>query len=314
MNGSASDEGALHERGAPPSPSSPPDASSARERLGRFFARRVNRHGWVARRELGQPSPGDDQLRQQLATSAGSTFRQGSGAYSWALRTGLVEDLAALAPGSEQLREAVAPLLTLSGRAGAFGEGCTSARHGHRVCEHFIGGFFAVAPPSARVAPTTLPNGRAYRVESQARFAASCWILRAVLLAGAQDDAGVQRHLSSFGYLLEEWDRWEDFLVPDLAFAALGALAIAPERWRDTRESLLKVVSGRQLRDGTWPKVDFFTALDGLMAVDHPTARELLARALPSLLQRQREDGSFGTVAPDERGLIGLRVLARVIG
>jgi hypothetical protein len=205
-------------------------------------------------------------------------------------------------------------MVGLSGQPGAFGEGCTSARHSHRVCEHFLRGFFAVASASQRVAPATLPNGRVYRVESQARFALSCWMLTVAIRAGRSGDRGVHRHLDSFDHLVGEWESWGDFLIPDLAFSAIGALAVAPERWTSTLESLVRVAAHHQLADGTWPRVDFFTALDGLSRVELPAAKPILERALPSLVQRQREDGSFGNVAIDERGLIALRLLRKVAG
>jgi hypothetical protein len=127
-------------------------------------------------------------------------------------------------------------------------------------------------------------------------------------------DVGVGRHLDSFEHLLGEWALWSDQLAPDLGFAALGALAVAPEDWGTTVERLLRVIAINQLPDGTWPRADFFNALEALSKVRHRAVEEVLVRALPALLQRQREDGSFGSVAQDERALIALRVLIRVGG
>jgi hypothetical protein len=195
---------------------------------------------------------------------------------------------------------------------GAFPEGCTAARHQHRGCEHFLEGFFSPAPPTHRVAPITVPNGREYRSESQARFVASCLALEAVVRAGRAGEPLVERHLASFGSLVDEWAAWGDYLVPDLAFAAIAALASAGPAGAATLEPLVALVVERQQADGTWPQVDLFNALDGLSRVDPKLSRPALARAAPTLLRRQRDDGSFGSYAADERALIALRVLLAV--
>src|SRR4029453_13069007 len=66
-----------------------------------------------------------------------------------------------------------------------------------RNCEHFMKGFFAVAPATERVSPLTLPTGKVIRSEGTARFAASCLALRAVMLAGQESHAGVRKHIES---------------------------------------------------------------------------------------------------------------------
>src|SRR5215208_4474008 len=81
-------------------------------------------------------------------------------------------------PGCSQLMEWV---LGLQGRPGAFSQGCSRIRHAHRVCEHFISGFFSPAPPEVRLPPVMLPNGKVFRAGPAARFAVSCLALRAVL-------------------------------------------------------------------------------------------------------------------------------------
>ncbi|MGE0440315.1 MAG: hypothetical protein AB7L66_08960 [Gemmatimonadales bacterium] len=288
------------------------DPSHSLERVAAFFDRRTTRQAWVARRAVGRTFRSDDELRAQLIGKAGGALSRAGGLKEPVVVVGLLEDLVDLEAPPEALGPAVTSLLALGGRPGAFGEGCTAARHNHRVCEHFIGGFFSPAPPTQRVAPVTLPNGRAYRIESQARFAVSCWILQVVLRAGQVGDPSAVRHLDSFTNLLEVWEAWDDMLHPDLAFGAAAALAAAPERWRSAQEALVRLIGNHQLPDGTWPRVDFFTALDGLSRVNDAVARPLLERAVPGLLQRQREDGSFGSVALDDRALIGLRVLLRV--
>lgn len=267
----------------------------------------------MARRILGHAFPSDDVLRDQLIGRAQSRLRPDGGAADTPTVIGALADLIAL-DGPAPLRDkSLDWLLGLVGKPGAFGEGCTAARHARRVCEHFLGGFFAVAPPAQRVAPATLPNGKVYRIESQARFATSVWALEVATEGGRSHDPGVQKHLDSFAHLVIEWDRWDEFLPPDLAFNAISALGVAPERWRPVLESLLRIVAHHQAADGTWPRVDFFNALAGLARVDHPLVLPMIERALPGLIQRQRDDGSFGNVAPDERALVGFQVLRRLV-
>lgn len=252
-------------------------------------------------------------LRDQLIGSIAAGIRPDGKAADFPATALAVLDLVDLDAPPSQLDPPLSWIMEQANRPGWFGEGCTAARHAHRVCEHFVSGFFSPAPPSERAAPASMPNGKVYRVESQARFAVSCLALTAVLRGGRAHEPAAQRHLDSFSNLQLEWDTWGEFLVPDLAFNALAALAAAPERWRPTLESMVRLIGNQQLRDGTWPKADFFNALDGLCRVDHLLVGPILDQALPGLLQRQRDDGSFGNVAADERSLIGLRVLERVV-
>lgn len=291
-----------------------PMTTAALEKLTGFFDRRNTRQAWVARRIQGHGFGSDDVLRDQLVRSALGLLAADGPAGDPLRTVATIETLVDLGAPADRLVGGLDSLLRTADKPGAFGEGCTAARHAHRVCEHFLGGFFAVAAPTQRVAPAALPNGRVHRVESQARFAMSCWILQVVIRAGRIGEPTVQRHLDSFVHLLPEWEAWGDFLVPDLAFSAMGALGVAPERWRPTLEALVRMAGNQQLADGTWPRVDFFNALCGLSRVDHPLVDSIFERALPGLLQRQRDDGSFGNVAADDRGLIALRVLRRLQG
>ena len=266
----------------------------------------------MARRSFGRAFASDAVLREQLIGSVAATIRADGSAADFPATALAVLDLIDLDAPSSRIQSSLDWLIAQANRPGAFGEGCTAARHAHRVCEHAVGGFFSPAPPSQRAAPASMPNGKVYRVESQARFAASCLALTAVLRAGRAHEPAVQRHLDSFSNLQLEWETWGDFLVPDLAFNAIAALAVAPERWQPTLEAMVRLAGNQQLHDGTWPRVDFFNALDGLCRANHPLVGPILEQALPGLLQRQRDDGSFGNVAADERALVGLRVLERV--
>ena len=55
-------------------------------------------------------------------------------------------------------------LMGRQGQPGAYGEGCDKARHAQHLCEHWARGFFSPAPAEVRMAPITLPNGKAFRV------------------------------------------------------------------------------------------------------------------------------------------------------
>lgn len=267
----------------------------------------------MARRSFGRAFGSDAVLREQLIGSIAATIRPDGRAADFPATALAVLDLVDLETPLSRLQAPLDWLMAQAGRPGGFGEGCTAARHAHRVCEHFVAGFFSPASPGARAAPVSMPSGKVYRVESQARFAVSCLALTAVLRGGRAHEPAVKRHLDSFTNLQLEWETWGEFLVPDLAFNAMAALAVAPERWRPTLEAMVRLVGNQQLGDGTWPKADFFTALEGLCRVNHPLVGPILEQALPGLLQRQRDDGSFGNVAADERALIGLRVLERVV-
>jgi hypothetical protein len=164
------------------------------------------------------------------------------------------------------------------------------------------------------VAPITVATGRTYRSEPHARFALSCVALGAVLRAGASIERAIERHLDSLGLLVPVWAEWGEVLTPDLAPAALAALAEAPERWQPLGVTLAGLIAKRQRDDGTWPRVDFFDAVNSLSLLRDDAAVPVLIRASGSLVQRQREDGSFGSVARDERSLVALRALLRVEG
>jgi hypothetical protein len=269
----------------------------------------------LARRWLGTSLAQDELIAEQLLDRVAATLRPDGSVAGAALPT-----FTALIEAADlDRRHPVVPRLlgwtyALRGKPGAFNEGCTAARHPRRTCEHFLGGFFSPGPLTVRMAPLTFPNGVSFRVEAHARFALSCLALRAVLAAGGERDPLVERHLDSFAHLIPEFGAWSDSLPPDLALVALSALAYAPHRQGDTVEQLVRMIAARQLSDGSWPRADFFHALDALSLIDHPESRPILERALPALLVRQRDDGSFGSAAQEERALIGLRVLLELEG
>jgi hypothetical protein len=200
-------------------------------------------------------------------------------------------------------------MMALQEKPGGFGEGCDRERHARRLCEHFVVGFFAPAPPEQRLAPVTLPNGKVYRAEPAARFALSCLALRAALRAGRRDPAGVHRHLASLACLAEQWTSWTGYFAPDLIVAALHALALAGEEKAPLVRRLTALVAAHQAEDGGWPSADFFHVLEVLRATGDPTALAAVRRAVPALVAKQRPDGTFGSTAQQERALIALRAV-----
>jgi hypothetical protein len=209
----------------------------------------------------------------------------------------------------EERRRIMDRVLELQEKPGAFSRGCSPTRHSHRVCEHFISGFFSPAPPEQRLAPVMLPNGKVFRAEPAARFAISCLALRAVLRSRMESQPAVERHLASLLQLQEQWTDWNGYFSGDTIVAGVHALALMSRSRGDLTGRLTTIIVAHQASDGTWAHADLFHTLEALVALGTREALEAVRRALPALLSRQREDGSFGTTAQQERGLIALRAL-----
>ncbi len=293
--------------------------NGALERLGSFFEERSSRQGILARSLLGRPGRGDAELRSRLIREMRAETRiDGSVGGSVVPTIWRAIELMELGHSGDEAGtiRVMGWVLALQELPGGFAEGCTQARHRQKVCEHFIGGFFAPAPPHMRVSPVTLPNGKVFRAEGAARFAVSCLALRAALMAGYERRPGVIRHLESLVLLHEQWQDWKGYFAPDMIVSALGALALAPPPHRTVLDSAAKFVAANQLQDGTWPNADLFHTLEALLLAGTSQARRAVVRAVPGLLAMQRPDGSFGSTAREERALIALRALleARRVG
>lgn len=287
-------------------------SAEAVERLALYFRAGPTRQAYLARRALGRPHPTDEalaeRLRQELAAGVRADGSVSGGAVPTIWRVHELLDLGQ-PEASPAVTRAMTWLLDQQDRPGAFHDGCDRARHGRRLCQHYIAGFFAPAPPTQRLTPVTLPTGKVFRVELAARFAISCLALRAALRAGYGARPAVRRHLQSLVHISEQWTEWNDYFAPDVIVAGLHALAIAGEEYRDVVRRLVDLVTANQMVEGDWPSADLFQVLDALRAADTTDAQVTVRRATTALVARQRADGTFGGSAQQERALIGLHAL-----
>jgi hypothetical protein len=282
------------------------------ERLSLYFAEIPTRQGVLARRALGLPAPGDDLLiRGLLEDMRNETRVDGSIAGAVVPIIWRAHEFMDLGYRGDETSCAriMGWILQLQQKPGAFSQGCTPTRHAHRVCEHFISGFFSPAPPEQRLAPVMLPNGKVFRAEPAARFAISCLALRAALRGRFEGLPLVDQHLASLAHLLDQWNDWNGYFAADTIVAGIHALAVVSQPHGAILSRLASIIAAHQAEDGTWPHADLFHTLETLLALRSVEAHAAVRRAVPAVLARQRIDGSFGPTAQHERALIALRSL-----
>ncbi len=291
--------------------------ASALERAAEVFAPRNSRPALQAREALGRAAPRDAAAREALVQGLQQGLRPDGSVGGAAIPTiWRAIELMELGHSGQEPTTArlVGWVLATAGQPGAFGEGCHPARHEQKACEHYLAGFFAPAPAGERLAPITLPCGKTFRAEAQARFAVSCLGLRAVIQAGLAGRASVKKHLTSLSLLAEVWTDWGGYWAPDLVASALHPMASAPPVHRGATLKTAAFIAENQREDGTWSNADLFHTLEALLAANTPPARKAVARAVPALLALQRKDGSFGPTAQEERALIAVRAMVAVGG
>jgi Arc/MetJ family transcription regulator len=282
------------------------------ERLRLYFASSPTRQGLLARRALEQPAPDDELLAQRLIDELKRGIpRDGGGAGPVVPAIWRAHELLDLGCGDHdpECVRLTRQLLSLQELPGAFSQGCSRTRHAHRVCEHFISGFFSPAPPEQRLAPVMLPNGKVFRAEPAARFAVSCLALRVAVRSPTDNRPALEQHRRSLLQLSEQWTDWNGYFAGDAIVAGIHALACVSGIDRTCLSRLASLIAGEQSADGSWPHSDFFATLEALRALGTPEAHAAVRRAVPTLVTRQRIDGSFGTTAQQERALIALRAL-----
>jgi hypothetical protein len=266
----------------------------------------------LARRALGRPATDDDSLIRHLVEELeNDELAEGNTAGAVVPIIWRAHELFDLGCEVDQPEcgRIIAQVLALQEQPGAFSHGCSRTRHTHRVCEHFISGFFSPAPPEHRVAPLMLPNGKVFRAEPAARFAVSCLAFRAALRGHFDNRAHVERHLISLVELSKQWTRWDGYFGGDAIVAGIHALACVAKLRDGLAQKLAGMITSQQAPDGTWPRADLFATLDALLALGTPEAQSAVRRAVPALMERQRMDGSFGSTAQQERALIALKAL-----
>ncbi len=277
-----------------------------------FFHQRQTRAGVVARRTLGISLSGDDQLTDQLIRERRRKTRLDGGIGGWVVATtwsALELMQLGCAPDHTGVDRMIGYLLARQDQPGRFGESCSPRRHEIGHCHHFTSGFFSSGTVDDPVAPVTFPNGTLIHDEWEARFAVSCYALRAALQARHERREAVRRHLDSLFHLIERWENQEFVAAPDLQFIVAAAVALAPLEDRDRTAMLVRHLAGAQQPDGTWERVWLFNALDAMLLAPWPEALEAARQAGPALVDRQQPSGAFDETDNEEIALIALRAL-----
>jgi hypothetical protein len=115
--------------------------------------------------------------------------------------------------------------------------------------------------------------------------------------------------VQSLARVSEQWREWTGYFSPDVIVAGLHALAVAGPEHGPTVRRLVGLITANQGLQGEWPNADLFQVVDALEAAGTLEAQVTVRRVADILAERQRADGTFGSVAQQERALIGLRAL-----
>jgi hypothetical protein len=296
----------------------------ALERAAEYFRDRPTRQGLVARRLLDTSLDGDLKLAQQLLKERRAKLRADGSvagdlvATAWLVWEQLDIAEAGLAPHGLQslldtpaIQRPVRWMLGRQDRDGAWGvvpAARAKKRRKQPEGDSIIGGFFAYRGSGRPVRKLLLPNGSAVVGDQACRFLASCFALRTVLRAGREHETLVRRHIGSLLHLPRLWDTWGGHWNPALMAAALAAVAWAPFPFRAQLPILAEHLAVNQKPDGTWRNLDIAHAVEALIAVPLPQARESVALAAPRLAKLQGPTGAVGTGPQvEERTLIALK-------
>jgi hypothetical protein len=285
---------------------------SALERARGFFAARETRAGLVGRGLLQASEPHDAELadhlireirrRTRLDGSMGGSLVDTAWAACELMDLGCLRDCAALV-------RIVGYLLSRQNAPGHYAEGCSEERHRDGCCHHALRGFFSPAVRDVEIAPLVFPTGVTVSDEEDARFAASCFALRAVLRAGEDRRNAVRDHASSLVASRCFRAPWERGTGPNLFFFALGALVHGPLADRPRVAELLEDAAARQTGDGTWPDTALFHALDTISGATAPQVHRIAVRLGPYLCAMQRPGGAFDATENEEWAVLAVRTL-----
>ncbi len=283
------------------------DIQDAVDRGRDWLGERRDYYGYLARREASRGAPelarhlrGDLLAKQDPDGSWGNRDLAASAeALWWLLDLGLTAGSVPLVRGLDWIydrREA----------EGAYGSGCTPAKHAQKLCEHYLSGFFSPGP-SDEPQQLTLQNGQAVTSDVGARLLVSSRALRSALRANPGDPRSGQSVAGLRGLPL--YLDYGGIFAPALLVGALQALAWADGPHSSELTAGLETLSTAQDPDGTWPKVEFFFVLETLLEVKHPLSAQMLKRGLPRLLETQLKNGSWGRRHTAAQTWIAVKVL-----
>lgn len=281
------------------------------ERVGAYFAERTNRPAYVARQLLQARRADDDRLAHAMVRERRGRQRSDGSvggdlvATAWFVWELLDLDQLKDAPA---VRRAVRWMLARQDKDGAFAPRQPGRRAPADPRYAAMGGFFAYRTSGRTIRRLALPNGATVTSDAGARFLASCFALRSVLRAGHDVDTLVRRHVGSLLALPRLWEAWGGQWAPTLMVGALGAIAWSPEPFRNQLPILAEHVALNQKPDGSWRNLDMVHAVEALVDVPLPQARESVALAAPRLAKLQAQNGSLGTGSVgEERTLVALK-------
>lgn len=281
------------------------------ERVSAYFEPRDTRPAYVARKLLGTRRADDDKIVQALVRERRARQRaDGSIGGDLVATAWFVWELLDLdqRPDSQPVQRAAKWMLARQDKDGAYAPHQPGKKNPVDPRYAAMGGFFSYRTAGRKIARLTLPNGITVTSDAGSRFMASCFALRSVLRAGHDSDTLVRRHIGSLLAFPRLWDTWGGQWQPALMIGALSAIAWSPVPFRNQLPILAEHVALNQKPDGSWRNLDIVHAVDALVDVPLPQARESVALAAPRLAKMQTANGSLGTGATaEERTLSALR-------
>lgn len=275
-----------------------------------WLAERHDYHGYLSRRDSGRGAPElARHLRGDLLAKQGRDGSWGEG--------GLLESAEALwqllelgqPAGSAPVARALDWLLGRRDQEGTFSSGCTPARHEQRICEHYVQGLFSPGPADESQ-EAALSNGQTVTSDAGARLLASERALRSILWADPSDPRAAASVIGLRSLPL--YVEYGGTFTPALLVGAVQALARAGPSAASELAAGLEALAGAQADDGTWPNVEFFFVLETLLELKHPLAEQMLARAVPRLLEIQHKYGAWGRRHLAAQTWIAVQVLEQV--
>ncbi len=276
--------------------------------------RRARARGARARQPWARPPPATTALARELAAAMAAEVRPDGSVVGGAPGDDLAGPRAARPrPGrraTPRSRRSSRGCWRARASRGPTGKAATRSGTRSASASTTSRGFFSPAPAEVRVAPITLPNGKAFRAEPAARFAISCLGLRRGAPRRPREPPGRRATSSRASACSPRSGR----AGADSSRRTRSSRACMRWPWagRDTEPtvtSVVELIAAHQGPDGLWPNADPFAMLEALHATGLDDARTAVGRALPALVGRQRADGSFGVMAQQERALIALRAL-----